>query len=892
MDDQINNLENIAKKLKVEGFFKNKKIKKLIEQNEFIDFSNNNVVYLIFNKFSNNFYIGETKREFRLRIKEHLKSIGKKDMKLHQFMKYSDNYIFYILKKCNNDIDRKRLERKLIKLLNPDLNSFYKNKTKSIHPKGNVLNLTEYWNGNEKCFCLNFFTNSTDNIEIKFKNGNLDISNWRTVYDHLKESNIELNGKAMKFSKFEKEIKKLNEGIIKIKKNIFNIQKYRREINVLMKQPELFDESDIKKLWKDRKNIKTKNIRNDFKRKIIKFINWKLDINIKNFVLKIPFSANINKKDVKKEIMTLLYDLPKFIRKIINSKISIVFTKRNNIEDILCNHRRFSRNISYNDPVCSCGMEDSKAKKHVIIKLEDSNLLSNEEKKLIRLKDIPLPHSPNNYYNMKIEINNFISKFLKEKNMNLLEKINLISKKLTKQKYMKNMNKFILEKEIINIKTKLKKWIIAPIDKNNGAAVLICPVLYKNMLLENFKWIGGKKKYKRKMLHTQVIIAKMKTFGKKYPNISINKNGVIPNAYILPKNKDVRKTRPIVSYSNHPIRNLLKVASRGLFHVLKHAPIKHFSITKTHSTMEFIKNIDLIDNGKNMLIKGDIKEMFTNLDHNELIKTINWYTKMYKKYTKDEFISIKLRGRIETHSGIFNKSKKCEFKYLTLEEIKEIAIFDITNAYLKLGGFVLQQVKGIPMGSPLSPILAIMYCARAENYFLESLDTRINIRGVRYIDDLLLVLSCNKEEASMEIIDNSINDLKGLYNNGSGVELQIEDWGKHLQFLENEIYITNDKVYIEYFNKNGIKRYITRFKSYKSYEPKIQKIGMIIGYLKRIERLSTSTSRFMLQVKLIIQELLDLHYPKGIIKKAIHGMENSRKEIWEELNRIKIWLGK
>jgi len=813
-------------------------------------------------------------------------------MKLHQFMKYSNNYIFYILKKCNNDIDRKRLERKLIKLLNPDLNSFYKNQTKTIHPKGNVLNLTEYWNENGKCFCLNYFTNSTNNIEIKFKNGNLDISNWRTVYDHLKKSNIELNGKEMNFSKFEKEIKKLDEGIIKIKKHTFDIKKYRREINVLIKQPQLFDESDLINLWKDRKNVKTKNIRNDLKRKLIKVINFKFHINIKNYVIKIPFSANINKNDMKKEIIKLLTDYPKFVRKIIKSKITIVFTKRNNIEDILCNHRKFSKNISYNAPICSCNMEDSKAKKHMIIKLEDSNLLSNEEKKLIRLKDIPLPHSPNNYYNMKTEISNFIFKLLKEKNEDIVEKINLMSKKVTKQKSKKNFNNFILEKEIIQIKGKLKKWIIAPMDKNNGSAVLICPVLYKDMLLGNFKWIGNRKKYKRKLLHTQVIVSQMKTFGKKYPNININKNGVIPNAYILPKNKDIRKTRPIVSYSNHPIRNLLKIASRGLFHILKHAPIKHFTITKTHSTMDFIKNIDLLDNEKNILIKGDIKEMYTNLDHEELIKTIDWFIINYKKYTKEDFISIKQKGKIETYTGSFNGKKNNLFKLLSLNEIKEIAIFDITNAYLKIGKFVLQQIKGIPMGSPLSPILAIMYCARAENYFIETLDTKIIIHGARYIDDLLLVISGNKEELNFENMDNIIKDLKGLYNNGSGVELQIEYWGKHLQFLENEIYITNNKLYIEYFNKNGIKRNITRFKSYKSYEPKIQKIGMIIGYFKRIERLSTSASGFMLQVKRIIQELLDLDYPKNVIKRAIYGMKSKKEEICNELHRIKIWLGK
>ena len=48
---------------------------------------------------------------------------------------------------------------------------------------------------------------------------------------------------------------------------------------------------------------------------------------------------------------------------------------------------------------------------------------------------------------------------------------------------------------------------------------------------------------------------------------------------------------------------------------------------------------------------------------------------------------------------------------------KKITMYDLENTYLRVGTFVLQQCKGIPMESPLSPMLAILYCARIESYF-------------------------------------------------------------------------------------------------------------------------------------------------------------------------------
>lgn len=60
----IEYLENIAASLSEDQYIKNKKIKNLLKNYHFIPFSTANVVYLIFNKFTKNFYIGETGRPF------------------------------------------------------------------------------------------------------------------------------------------------------------------------------------------------------------------------------------------------------------------------------------------------------------------------------------------------------------------------------------------------------------------------------------------------------------------------------------------------------------------------------------------------------------------------------------------------------------------------------------------------------------------------------------------------------------------------------------------------------------------------------------------------------------------------------------------------------------
>lgn len=74
-----------------------------------------------------------------------------------------------------------------------------------------------------------------------------------------------------------------------------------------------------------------------------------------------------------------------------------------------------------------------------------------------------------------------------------------------------------------------------------------------------------------------------------------------------------------------------------------------------------------------------------------LIKIIYWFIRVYRKYTKENIITIKQNGKIETYSGVYGGNKGNLFKYLTIENIKQIAIYDITNAYLRIDKFLLKQ---------------------------------------------------------------------------------------------------------------------------------------------------------------------------------------------------------
>lgn len=194
-----------------------------------------------------------------------------------------------------------------IKILKPDLNSYFKKnnkKRKQIKKNINLLNLNEYDNGKEKSLCLNYFTCLDGYQKINYKTGDLDVTNWRTVYHNLKYKKIKLNNIEVNCSKLQKLLKHSKSGTLEIwNKEEFILNNFRKETRKLETDPKNINLQKITELWNKRKLIKDKFIRKSFKKIIYAYISWKYNITIKNYWIRIPFSNNINKLEVKKGII-------------------------------------------------------------------------------------------------------------------------------------------------------------------------------------------------------------------------------------------------------------------------------------------------------------------------------------------------------------------------------------------------------------------------------------------------------------------------------------------------------------------------------------------------------------------------------------------------------------
>ena len=72
---------------------------------------------------------------------------------------------------------------------------------------------------------------------------------------------------------------------------------------------------------------------------------------------------------------------------------------------------------------------------------------------------------------------------------------------------------------------------------------------------------------------------------------------------------------------------------------------------------------------------------------------------------------------------------------LSYKEIIKIVDFDLSNSFFKIGSYLGKQTVGIPMGSPLSPALAVIVCAFYENRLykmIENFGWNNTIVGTRY----------------------------------------------------------------------------------------------------------------------------------------------------------------
>ncbi|XP_068989277.1 uncharacterized protein [Neodiprion pinetum] len=295
-----------------------------------------------------------------------------------------------------------------------------------------------------------------------------------------------------------------------------------------------------------------------------------------------------------------------------------------------------------------------------------------------------------------------------------------------------------------------------------------------------------------------------------------------PRAYGRPKiHKPDTPVRIIVSFTDSPTINLARFLSQCIGNNI--VP----PLSRVRDGFALVNAIrDLCLPPDHILVSLDVVSLFTNVPQDLAINAVKqrWHQLVDK-------ISVPLNELLKALHICF-----------------KAAIF-------KFNHNIYAQTYGLPMGSPLSPILSDLVLDDLEQYCLNKLDFKPSF-FFRYVDDIITDVPSGKV-AEMLSVFNSFHPR---------LQFTSELESNHrISFLDVLIINDNQLIKTDWFHKVT---WSQRYLNYHSHHPRSYKIGTINCLLDRAIRLS-SMEYHKKNLSLIQQVLSKNDYPPRLLNKHI-----------------------
>jgi hypothetical protein len=351
-------------------------------------------------------------------------------------------------------------------------------------------------------------------------------------------------------------------------------------------------------------------------------------------------------------------------------------------------------------------------------------------------------------------------------------------------------------------------------------------------------------------------------------------------AYYLPKNKDILKNRPIAPSCHHPLKNVYSVASRALTFVLEFVDFDHFNLPATTAMKSWlVKCNEMLSSPEckgTSVVGHDVKQMYTELVHEKVVDAMVWLIDRAKEQSAAHVLAVRRRGRRGVAWGRnFDKRK---YTALTLDQVLDVACYELKHTFLKVGRVFLWQRIGLAMGGFLSPAMAQGTCAVSEYSWLKSLGAdRKLVSGMRYMDDSTLV--CGGGPAVAERIIESYRS--ECYPEGLILECTGNASVEALEILECIVTVKHGLLHMRHRNRNEAAlaelhspKGALPFKKvipYDSVVPLSTKRSAVIGLLHRLE-MNTSPGDWLSIVECLLNyqyEHVSLGYPRLFLLQCI-----------------------
>ncbi|XP_067623524.1 uncharacterized protein [Eurosta solidaginis] len=313
-----------------------------------------------------------------------------------------------------------------------------------------------------------------------------------------------------------------------------------------------------------------------------------------------------------------------------------------------------------------------------------------------------------------------------------------------------------------------------------------------------------------------------------------------PRIYGLPKiHKTGTPLRPICSAVGSPSYSLCKY----IVDILKNVTSK--SVYSVKNTMEFkerINNTLICDDEK--LVSFDVVSLFPSIPIQLALDVIRNKWSTIKEHTK-----------------------------IPKQIFMEIVTFCIQeNKYFKFNDVVYTQLKGLPMGSPTSPVIA--------DIIMEELLEK-TITGLRrpprlltkYVDDLFAIVNENEVQDTLSALNSFDKHIK--------FTIELEENGK-LAYLDSIIIRRQNQLKLKWYQKPTASG---RIISFNSKHPKTMIMNTARACIHRM--LQRSDEIYHKEIKTEIRSLLkDNDFPKSVINSLLRRSSTKTRQNNSERAKI------
>lgn len=273
------------------------------------------------------------------------------------------------------------------------------------------------------------------------------------------------------------------------------------------------------------------------------------------------------------------------------------------------------------------------------------------------------------------------------------------------------------------------------------------------------------------------VVHNLDTLSNKEQYSIIPMNGEAPKLYgLLKLHKENHSLRPVVSYCKAPCGKLSKFLSSRFREVVKFNPEHSIS-----SSLDLINKLNKFkSNGKHFkLVSFDVCSMFPSIPPTECLTIIS---------------DLLDRKQIDiiTQTDIISMFKLC-----------------LEQNYFQYNNTFYRQNSGLPMGSPLSPLLADIFMDHLESKILSSnLSNNHILFWFRYVDDI--IVGFNGTNRQIDLFLKSINSMHPNIK----FTVEIENENHILNYLDLSIKHLNDKFDFNIYRKDSFSDSVISFDSF------------------------------------------------------------------------------